>query len=207
MKKVLIGLFIAIFIVSAAIFGYIYYKSHQKVEDVPQNKPELVEAIDAYGYKLEDRDTALFKEVFEELKTTLKEEKIDYSLYAKLLSELYIIDFYTISNKVSKYDVGGGDYVHPDYRDNFELKARDTIYKYVEDNSYNTRNQDLPEVKSITETEVTDSEYTLNEKKYASYKVSIKWDYTSENEYDTEAILFLIKYENKLYVVEQKAQK
>ena len=203
-KRSIIVIVVLLLFIVGGVFGYMYYKSHKPVEEVPDNKPELVEAIDAYGYKLEDRDTELFKGIFEELKAVLSEEIIDYSKYAELLSKLYIVDVYTISNKLSKYDVGGGDYVNPEYRDNYELKLRDTLYKYVEDNSSNTRNQDLPEVASIEVISVDENSYSIGENKYSGYKVSLKWEYIKEEEYDKEATVYLIKEKDKLFVVEQK---
>ena len=105
--------------------------------------------IEDYGYRLEDRDTALYKENFNLLAEELKKEEVSFEEYAKLLSKLYVMDLYTISNKINQYDVGSLDFVSPDVRENFEKKVKDTIYKYVEDNTYGKRSQEMPEVKSI----------------------------------------------------------
>lgn len=205
MKKGIIITIIVILIIGAlGTGGYFYFINQKQNEPIEEKKPEMLDTIDSFGYKLEDRDTELFKEIYEELKNILLEEKIDYSKYAELLSKLYIIDLYTINNKISKYDVGGADYIYPDSKENFELKVRDTMYKYVEDNSNNSRNQDLPEVKLIQTETLEEVKYTLNEKKYDGYKVNVKWEYTKEEDYDKETNLFLIKDKNKLYIVEQK---
>lgn len=204
-KKTIIVLFIVIAILSLSMLSYLYFfKGSKDVIEEPENIPEMVDAISEYGYELEDRDTELFKATYEELKTILKQEIVNYEEYAKLLSQLYIIDLYTLSNKVNKYDVGGGDYVFSESRNNFELKARDTIYKYVEDNSNNTRKQELPEVASTQVESIEEDKYKLGEKNYLGYKINIKWEYTKEEDYDKEAVIYIIKDENKLYIVEQK---
>ena len=203
MKKVLIGIMIAIAVIGASMLGYMYYRNSNKTELVPENKPEQLDSIDSFEYKLEDRDTALFKEEYEKLKNVLLAETIDYEEYAKLLSQLYIIDLYTINNKVSKYDVGGGDYVYPKSRDNFELKVRDTIYKYLEDNSFNTRNQNLPEVSTIEVERIEETKYKIEETEYKGYKLNLKWEYTKEEEYDKTSIISVIRDKDKLYIAEQ----
>ena len=207
MKKVLIIFVIIVVIVLGGTFGYFYYKSHNKQQEIIENTPELVEEIDTFGYELEDRDTMIFKETFNEMKELLSSETIDYSKYAELLSKLYIIDLYTINNKVSKYDVGGSDYVYPSKRDNFELKVRDTLYKYVEDNSNNKRVQDLPEVKNIETESIEETKYKIDDKEYNGFKINLNWDYTKEEEYDSSASISLIKDNELLYIVEQKALK
>lgn len=206
MKKVVI-IVIAIIIALGGSLGYFYYKSHKENNNVVENTPEPVEEIDKFGYELEDRDTILFMDTFNEMKEVLSFETIDYSKYAELLSKLYIIDLYTISNKISKYDVGGSDYVYPSKRDNFELKVRDTLYKFVEDNSNLTRNQDLPEVKNIETESIEETKYKIDTNEYNAYKVSLKWDYIKEEEYDKSALIYLINDNDILYVVEQKIVK
>ena len=207
MKKALIIFIVITVIALGGTFGYFYYKSHVNNHEVIENTPELVEEIDTFGYELEDRDTELFKETFNEMKELLSSDAIDYSKYAELLSKLYIIDLYTIVNKVSKYDVGGSDYIYISKRDNFELKVRDTLYKYVEDNSNNARTQDLPEVKSIETESIEEIKYKMDEKEYPGYKLNLKWNYTKEEEYDSSASISLIKEKDLLYIVEQKTLK
>ena len=119
-------------------------------ENVPKQTVKKVDEIKGFNYHLEDRDTALYKKEFQNLKTNLESKEIDYEEYAKSIAKMFIIDLYTIDNKVNKYDIGSLEFVHPDAKENFELNAKDTLYKYVMDNSYNDRTQELPIVSSIT---------------------------------------------------------
>lgn len=204
-KKTLITIAILIILLTGITAAYLILKNSKN--DTPkENKPVSVEEIKGYDYILEDRDTTLYKEKYLDLKKLLESENIDKEKYAKLVSELYIIDLYTINNKISKYDVGSSEFVHPDYRENYELKVRDTLYKYVEDNSYNSRTQELPEVKSTNISDLKKSTYTLGEEKKDSFEASITWDYVKDLEYDKSATIILIESESKIYVVEQKTE-
>lgn len=204
-KIIITWLIVAILLLVAIVVVYFIVANRgneQNAEIVPQE----VDSISGYEYKLEDRDTTLYKNTFTELKKTLENEDIDYSKYAELVSELYIIDLYTINNKVTKYDVGGYEFVLPSVRDNFSLKVEDTIYKYVEDNSSGKRKQDLPEVKSIQIVETNQSKFNIDDSEFDCYSIQLKWDYVKDLGYDTESIVNLVETENKVYVVQQHAK-
>ena len=62
-------------------------------------KKEL-DSLELYGYTLDDYDSDLYKEYFNKLKVTLNEDHINYEDYAKELVMLYVVDFYTLSNKI-----------------------------------------------------------------------------------------------------------
>ncbi len=158
----------------------------------------VLDTIDKYGYTLEDRDTELFNDYYENLKSILTKDSINYESYAKNLAALYIIDLYTISNKVSKYDVGGSDYVKLDFRENHDLKVIDTMYKYIAEEE----KSNLPEVSEISKLEVTESEYLLGELTYKSYEVNMTWSYVKNLGYDTAGVVTIILEEDRLDVIE-----
>lgn len=162
--------------------------------------------IEDYGYRLEDRDTALYKENFNLLAEELKKEEVSFEEYAKLLSKLYVMDLYTISNKINQYDVGSLDFVSPDVRENFEKKVKDTIYKYVEDNTYGKRSQELPEVKSIEVSEITEEKQKVGEKEFDGYSIDLTWEYVKDLGYDKKATLKIIKQDKFLYVIKQAVE-
>ena len=163
---------------------------------------KVVDSIDEFGYTLDDRDTELMKNTYNELKNVLSADEINYEEYAKKLSELFVIDLFTMDNKVNRYDVGSTEYVYPDNVDNFKTNVEDTIYKSMENNSDGKRRQDLPEVSSITNSSVEGSTFLFGEDEYDSYVVSITWDYVDDLGYDDNATITLIELDNKLYVVE-----
>ena len=182
---------------------YFYMQSKKTPEGEVVNKTNVLESIEEYGYSLEDRDSPLFKRTFEELRDELSSEEVDYEKYALLLSKLYIIDLYTIDNKINQYDIGSLEFVSPEVKENFELKVKNTIYKYVEDNSYNTRNQELPHVDSFQVEEVVAEEVKVPSGNVSGYSVKLSWVYSKDLGYDKEAVIKLIKDDKKLYIVKQ----
>ena len=162
----------------------------------------VVDSIKDYGYNLDDRDTKLMKSTYEELKNILNSNEIDYSSYASTLAKLFVIDLFTMNNKINKYDVGSTEYVYPESIDNFKLNVEDTIYKHIENNSSGKRKQTLPEVSSIEVLSTEEGKYTINEDTYNSYVVNLSWQYVSDLGYDDNAVVTLINLDDKLYVVE-----
>lgn len=166
---------------------------------------KVVDSIVEFSYTLDERDTSLMKENYKELKKILKEDEINYEEYSKSIAKLFIIDLYTLDNKINKYDVASLEYVYPDSVDNFKLNVEDTLYKALEDNTYGKRTTTLPIVSSIEVTSVTSDKFTLNDEEVDSYVVSLKWDYEEDLGYDNGGVVTLIKENKKVYVVEYKA--
>ena len=194
------GLIIVLLLATSV--GWYIFKNRNSQEEKPKEIKKL-DTIEGYGYNLEDRDTVLFRENFEKLRDVLKQTPIDYLEYAKRLGTLYIIDLYTISNKVNQYDVGGSEYVYESKRDNYELKVKNTLYKYVEDNTYGKRIQFLPEVASIDVVDVKEEKVKIGDQEYDGYSLSLSWEYVKDLGYDTKCTLKLAKIDDKLYVINQ----
>lgn len=204
MKKKYKVLLIIILLLILMVIGCFVYKQFFYKQEIPSENPpiQITNQIDEFGYTLEDRDTSLFKEKFESLKTLLNKEEYDKKEYITLISELFIIDLYTINNKISKYDVGGLEYVYTDAVSSLKSVVQNSIYKNVENNIDGTRSQSLPEVSSISVTSVTDYTYTMPDKsKVEGYKVVLSWSYVNSLGYDTEGTLLLIPNGNKYGVV------
>lgn len=204
-RTILILLGVVITILTASLTAFFVINSNEnKNEEKPTEVVEL-DSIPDFGYALEDRDTELYKATFEKLREVLTADTIDYAEYAKLLAELYIIDLYTLDNKMNQYDAGSLDFVLESARESFELKVKDTLYKYIEDNSYGKRTQILPIVSSIGANDAVQKEIKVGETTYDGYTVAVTWNYETDLGYDTEAEISLVKIENKLYVTNQSA--
>ncbi len=193
---------IMIFIVIAIllIISFLVYKLLKN--NNTNDNIKVVDSIEKYGYNLDDRDSALMKSKYEELKKVLNSDEIDYEEYAKILAELFIIDLFTLNNKINKYDVGSAEYVYPDSIENFKLNVEDTIYKHMENNSDGKRKQDLPEVSGSNITAINTGEFLIDDENYDSFIVELNWDYVKDLGYDDNATITLIILDNKLYVVE-----
>lgn len=191
----IIALLILLLIIAIIVFDVL------KKED-GENNFKVIDSIDNFSYTLDDRDTKLMKDTYNELKRVLNNKDFAYEDYAKYLSQLFIIDLFTMNNKTNKYDVGGTEYIYPESIENFKINVEDTIYKTMENNSNGKRRQILPTVKSVNVSEVKNAEYTLKDNTYESFIVNINWEYEEELGYDNKAEITLIKQDEKLYIVE-----
>ncbi len=215
-KKILIFLIIIIIILIVALLSYEFLFDSNEPNEV-----KVVKKISDYGYELKENETKLYKDEFENLDKILSEKEVDYEKYAKSIAKLFIIDLYTLDNKLSKNDIGGLDFIKDDMKDNFVEEVRSTFYKYLEVDSDN-RNQDLPEVSEITNVSLENTTFvikdtktttTTSKSKYKTatksfgttvdaYKVNITWDYKEDFGYENEANMIIIKEGKKLYIVE-----
>ena len=196
-KMLLTILIILIIIIVAAIIVFKVFQGSPTAEHV-----KVVDSIDNFDYNLDDRDTELMKKTYNELKDILTASDIDYEKYAQALAKLFVIDLFTMDNKVNRYDVGSTEYVYPDSVENFKTNVEDTIYKTMENNSNGKRKQKLPEVSAIDESNVETSTFTIGEDEYESYIVKLSWSYEKDLGYDKNATITLIPLNEKLYVVE-----
>lgn len=200
-------LFAVIIIVVIALIGFCAYKILETTKE--STKPKIVEKnvkeIEGYNIHVDDTDTDLYRNEYSKLKENLESNEIDYDSYAQSVAKMFIIDLYTIKNKLNKYDVGGIDFVLPSALENYKTNVTDTIYKYVEDNSNNNRSQQLPVVKSITITNTKKDKFKIesDNKKYDSYIFDISWTYSQDLGYDIKGEVIVIRKDNKMYVVEK----
>ena len=200
--KVLLIVIIVLVLVAAGLAGYFFFFYEKPTEETPVNDVQIKNTIDTYGYNLDDRDSAIFEEKFNELKDLLNVEGYDVQEYVSLVSQLFIIDLYTINNKISRYDVGGLEYVYPDAVTSFQTVAENSIYRTVENNLDGTRTQELPEVSSITVASIKTTTFTMpDETVVDGYGVQISWEYVEDLGYDDAATLILIPSGEKYGVV------
>ena len=203
-KNCLFIIVVVLVMIGVGVGAYFIYRNTNNKEDEILEYKELSN-IEGYGITLSENDTELYKKEYEALKENLTSGNINYEEYAKSVAKLFIIDLYTINNKINKYEIGGIELVLPDGRSNYSTNIDDTIYKYVEDNSHKTRNQELPEVKSVDVVDVKKSKFKIKatDTEYESYVLNLKWDYVVDMGYDTKAEIIIINVDNKLYVVEK----
>lgn len=192
-QKVLL-LIMLIVVVIIGLYGVYTFFIDKNKENIKE------EQTIKYGYALYDRDNELYKNIFNKLKTTLEKDDINYEDYAKYITELFVIDFYSINNKTSKNDVGGLQYIEPTFKDNFILNATNTIYKYVNIND----KKDLPKVSNVEVVSIEESTYKIDNVTYQSYILELNWEYKEDFKYENNGVFTVIKDDNKLYLVEKK---
>ena len=200
-KKYKVGMMlIAILIILVSMIGISKIFLKKDTESKPKVETKIISNIEKYGYTLDDRDTKYMKETFKELESILNIDEINKEEYAKVLSKLFIIDFYTLSNKINKYDVESLEYILNDKVEMFKNKAMDTIYSDIIDNTYKDRVQELPEISKVEILEIKESKFELNKEEKESYKITLKFSYKKDLGYDKEGTLHIIENNNKLEV-------
>lgn len=199
--KIYLFFVIIIFGVFAYLYGsHIYNDFFQKEEEPTVPEVKKLDEIKGYGYYLNDRDNEIYKEYFTKLNDTLTVPEIDYSEYAKLITSMFIVDYYTLSNKNSSTDIGGLSFLYKDYVDNFLINAQENMYKSVLSNFNNERTQELPTVTNVVIDSIKESRVTYKDKKYEGYKIVATWEYEKDLGYETNGTFSVIKIDDKLYV-------
>ena len=196
--------FLVIFVLIIAILG-VYVCSH--FIHKPTKKEGfsvVVDKISKYGYTLDERDSDLMREKFKELKKVLSsKDDIDFESYAKLLSQMYIIDLYDINNKVNKYDVPCLEYIYPEEHDKFKQLIKEQFYSQLIDNSDGERKQELPSIKSIEVKDIESSKIEVKDKQLDGYIVTVEWKYDKDLGYDSKSRVEIAIEDGIAHVVKQ----
>ena len=202
-KKILIVVLVLIAILS---FGLIYFKlTHKTSPKIEEVKKEDEIQTKEFDYTLYDNKSDLYKSYFGELKDELLKEEVNDEEYAKILSKLFVVDFYSLSDKVTSTDVGGLDFIYEKIKDNFLLKATDTIYKNIQSNVYGDRKQELPKVTGVEVKVVTPKQVTIGDlTDQKGYVVTLSITYSKDLGYPKEVSLTLVHVLKKLFIVEVK---
>ena len=208
-KKISIKLILLIILVLAVLVSaFVLYKklsNKDKKPEVEEVKKEDEIQTKEFDYTLYDNKSDFYKEYFAKLKEELLKDEVNDEEYAKIISQSFVVDFYSLADKTTSTDIGGLDFIYENIKTNFVEKAADTIYKYVESNVYGDRKQDLPKVKSTEVTNVTKTPVTIGElNDQNGYTTTISVTYDKDLGYPKSVTLTLLHVEKKLYIVEVK---
>ena len=193
------GVIVIFIIVGIILFGYLGYRV--KNDFFKGSERKKLDSIELYGYTLSKNDTEIYKTYFKELSKVLNKKTIDYTEYAKLISKLFVIDLYTLDNKLASTDIGGLEFLHKYLKDNFKENMGSTLYNFVESNIDGKRTQELPIVKDVNVSDVFETKYTYNKTEYDAYIVSTDITYEKDLGYPKSMKLTIIKDNNILYIV------
>lgn len=194
-KKVLALLIL----IGVILFGYLIFRVRN--DFFKKQDKTVVDSIVLYGYTLEKTDTKLYENNFKELSKILNEKTIDYEKYAEYLSKLFLIDTFTLNNKLASTDIGGIEFLHPDLKENFKENMGYNMYKNIEVNLDGKREQELPIVKDVTVDTIKEEKVKYNDKEYDGYKIKANIEYEKDLGYQTEIELTLIKDDKILYII------
>lgn len=200
-------LLLLLLVVALIIGGFIGYQKFFKKDNA--KKVKVVDSIknEKVDYVVNENDSKLFKKTFEELKEVLNAKKVDNKKYAETISKLFVIDFFTLSNKTSKNDVGGVQFVFEGYKTTFVEYARDGIYKQVlADVDDENANKNLPTVKSVKVNSVEEVSpagmfATPFAEDAVGYEVRLSWTYENDDSFQSEAVIIVAPDGDKLSLV------
>lgn len=197
------NILIIVIIITLIICGVILLLHFRKPAGSSSSKDiNVTHNIEKYGYTLTDNDTNYYQELYHKLRNALDAETIDDELYASLISQIFVTDFYTLSNKISNNDIGGLEFFVENYRDNFALKAKNTIYKSIESNLYGDREQELPTVTKVSIESITKTTYEYGDiVDKDAYNVKLNITYQEDLSYPTSVKLILVHNDDKIEVV------
>lgn len=204
-KKIfIIILIVSLLIILLASGAYFTYKTINKNKSAISGST-VVDKIDKYGYTLEEDAPKVYKDLFKQLQDVLNKDEVDYEEYAKIVAQMMVVDFYNLDNKVSKNDIGGVQFIYEDYKENFVLEASETVYKYIEHNLYNDREQQLPVVDSSYVDSIKTEKYEYKKiKDDEAYTVVVKLTYKKDMGYPESVTVKLLHNNDKLEVYYMK---
>ena len=197
-KLVLIILSTLVILTNVVIKLSLTTKKDNKEQDVKEVKK--VDVIDKYGYYLEEDATDYYKSLYKELKDITNKDEVDYEEYAKIVAKLFVTDVFTLDNKVTSSDIGGLQFIYPDFREDFIKINQTGLYSNVLSNIYNDRVQDLPIVNEVNIDLVKETTFNYNNKEYKGYLVEVNISYEKDLSYPTTYKLTIIKEDKYLYV-------
>ena len=210
-----------------------YYDDYYVVVEPtsPEEERTIEELPPSDGYTLRRNPTEYQLELFDLLVNTHNQfndsgSDVDLQDYAEAIVRNFVADFFTLSNKNSRTDIGGLQFISEGITDNFRTSAIDDFYLYL--NQYLTifGSESLP---TVVSTEILDTQFgtqiieiedddddieEYNQFGYYGYEeeipgeevrtiiIDVSWSYANStllyiNEFQTEAQFVLIEIEDE----------
>lgn len=167
------------------------------------NDSKVVDKLEKYNYVAKSNATEYYKTLFTELKEVIEK---DEQKYAELVGKLFLTDFFTLTNKVNRMDVGGVQFVYDDYHQDFISNAGVTVYADMVNNLIGQKKSSLPEVKEVVLKNLSQKEFGHVDSIYDSnaYFIDYEIKYVEDFGYQKLVTLVLINDSDKLVIVEMQ---
>lgn len=171
------------------------------------NTVSILNSLENEYYVVGKDPTALQKEKFELLSEELKKTPKDQLKIADLVSQSFVIDFFNLSNKDAAYDVGGLQYMQDPKT--FNKVANFEYYQKIEVFNSLYGKGSLPEVKQVSSTTRSTSDYKIGDTFYPAYTSNLTWSYNNASKLDIKEFvdsceLVLIDVDGKITIAEVK---
>ena len=196
------GPIILLFAFVVVILGYSLYDIYASLQGKNVKETKTVDEILAYNYKIDETASKYVKKTFKELKSVLEAENVDEEKYAELMSKIFVADFYSLDAAINKNDIGGLQFIYQESQEDFSEKAKDTIYRYVENNIYKDRKQELPLVTDVSVSNLEKKAYNKGSiSDTNAYYIDLDITYKKDMGYPNEESLILVHSDKKLEIV------
>lgn len=139
-------------------------------------------------YKLTGNPTAYQKDLFKKLTSELKKDPKDDFKIVELVIQNFVSDYYTWSNKLGTFDVGGKTFVFATEFTNFNATARRYLYAPMSVYHANgVEQKDMPEVEAVNVNSVNYAyDFDYQGQTYTSFYVEASWTYKANEVVDTK---------------------
>lgn len=208
-------LLIGVIIVSLFTLGIGGFYLIQALQYQNETQISSVEKNDNY-FKIRRNATELQRSLYKTLNEAMDAEPVNESLVAKSVSENFVADFFTWTNKLHFNDVGGLQYVHPNIAQSVMSKALEYFYfdmgKYIEDGTISNTLEVVSISSSATEIDyelqplIYDENYnvTQEQKVVPGYEVELNWTYKESDilavsTYQKSANIFVVKDDSGIF--------
>lgn len=197
-KKIFVLIIVIIILLIAGTLWIIFKPDNNK--DV-SNPVQIKDNMENYDYYLTDNATSYYEELYGELKKILNENTVDDKAFAETIAKLFITDVFTLDNKVSSSDIGGLQFIHSKFKDDFISITKTTLYSSVQNNIYGDRKQKLPIVTNVEIKNSKTSTFTYKKTQYDSYIINSSISYKTDLGYPSSYKVTLIKNDKYWQVV------
>ena len=189
---------IALFGISIFLIVLVLFVGYKFLNDSSSEvKDEIIQEESATTpYSLRSNATDYQKEIYKLLENSYKNDKNSLET-AELIAMNFVADFYTLSNKTIKNDIGGAQFWYPDYRLNFRDSAINSYYFNLETMIDDLGSENLPTVMSV---EVVSS---VQDKTDYECEIVLEWTYANHSLKDdipSSATINILKYDTGLFM-------
>lgn len=214
-RRILTLAFIAPFLIVIIIFGVLLFKEAKGlIGSIGANGNTSVNqnyVINNGSFILRDNATEVQKEYFAELKKIYENNQngdyLEEDLVASTVKN-FVADFYTWSNKLGQYDVGGTYYLFTPQRQTIYIQARDQFYKYINQYINKYGSNALLEVKDVSIDTIGEPfGFEYDEMEYRAFKVKASWTYVQKDgefntsSYETSAHFVVINNSERYEII------
>lgn len=138
-------------------------------------------------YQLKGNPTEYQKDTFKALTNELEKDPQDEFAIASLVVQSFVSDYFTWSNKLGTYDVGGKSFVFAIEFTNFMATSRRYLYTPIQNYlASGLELSDLQEVEDVTILNVNYAyDYSYYGQNYLTYYIEASWTYKPNENVDT----------------------